>query len=108
MLYKFKSKAAGDVIMLQATGDQILQIIGKEPAARGIILPEQIPLAIAALEQAIAQGQAAAAVAPRGEAQQEPDDTPPSERVSLRQRAAPFIDLLRRAHAADKEVVWGI
>jgi hypothetical protein len=26
----------------------------------------------------------------------------------LKQRVVPFIDMLRRAHAEDKEVVWGV
>ena len=107
MLYKFKSKAAGDVIMLQANGDQILQIIGKEPAAKGIILPEQMPAAIAALDHAIAQRQAAQAQS-HDRSSDEPDDTAPADRVSLRQRAAPFIDMLRRCQAAGKEIVWGV
>lgn len=110
MLYKFKSKAAGDVIMLQANGEQILRIIGKEPGTKGIVLPQQMPAAITALENAIAQGQAA---------QQEPsddssagernkDDATATDRVSLRQRASPFIDMLRRCHAAGEEIVWGV
>ena len=37
MIYKFKSKAAGDVIMLQPHGDQLMRLIGREPAAKGII-----------------------------------------------------------------------
>ena len=37
LIYKFKSKAAGDVIMLGPGGDQVLRIIGREPAAKGII-----------------------------------------------------------------------
>jgi len=28
--------------------------------------------------------------------------------VSLRQRAAPFIELLERSSAAGKDVVWGV
>ncbi len=108
MLYKFKSKAAGDVIMLQATGEQILRIIGKEPGPKGIVLPEQMPAAIAALEQAIAQGQQAAQPAADKGAPDDKDDTPAADRVSLRQRAAPFIDMLRRCHQADKEIVWGV
>ena len=33
MIYKFKSKAAGDLIMLQPNGESILKIIGQgEPA----------------------------------------------------------------------------
>jgi hypothetical protein len=39
MLYKFKSKATGDVIMLEPQGRQILQIMGKDPGLKGIILP---------------------------------------------------------------------
>ena len=34
-MYKFKSKVTGDLIMLAATGDQLLRVIGKEPAAAG-------------------------------------------------------------------------
>ncbi|MCZ4316292.1 DUF1840 domain-containing protein [Comamonadaceae bacterium G21597-S1] len=107
MLYKFKSKAAGDVIMLQANGEQILRIIGKEPGPKGIVLPEQMPAAIAALEKATAQGQAAQPPADAG-APDDKDDTPAADRVSLRQRATPFIDMLRRCHQADKEIVWGV
>jgi len=31
-----------------------------------------------------------------------------SEGISLRQRAVPFIDMMRRCHKADKEIVWGV
>ena len=40
MNYLFKSKAAGDVLMLGASGDRLLRTIGKEPAAKGIIEPQ--------------------------------------------------------------------
>ena len=47
MLYKFKSKVTGDVIMLQPNGQRVLEIIGKhsaaEPSTKGILLPEQMP-----------------------------------------------------------------
>jgi hypothetical protein len=105
MLYIFKSKAAGDLILLQANGERILQIIGKEPGAKGIILPEQMPAAIAALEKAIARAEAA----PGKDG--EPDDgsdIPAADRVTLRQRAVPFLEMLRRCHAAEKEIVWGV
>ena len=48
MLYKFKSKAAGDVILLQANGRQILEIIGKadsDQLVKGILLPAEMPAA---------------------------------------------------------------
>ena len=52
MLYKFKSKNTGDVIMLEPNGRTILEIIGKDAGPTGIILPEQMPAAIKALQAA--------------------------------------------------------
>ena len=45
MLYKFKSKAAGDLIMLEPTGRRILKIIGKDPAPTGIVQPPEMAAA---------------------------------------------------------------
>src|SRR5206468_2407161 len=47
MIYKFKSKATGDVIMMGPNGDQVLRLIGKEPAAKGIIEVAAMPSAMA-------------------------------------------------------------
>ncbi len=107
MLYKFKSKITGDVIMLEANGRHVLQLIGKDAAnsAPGIILPEQMPAAIAALERAISQEEAARAAALEA-ALAESRDLPPSDTISLRQRALPFLDMLRRCEQAGKEIVW--
>ena len=43
MLYKFKSQAAADVIMLEPNDEELLKIIGKAPGAAGIITAAQIP-----------------------------------------------------------------
>lgn len=106
MLYKFKSKATGDLIMLEPQGRRILGLIGKDAGAKGILMVDQMPAAIQALTDAVVQDEARhqAAVADanaRGEA------PPPRPEVSLRQRAAPFIDMLRRAHAEEADIVWG-
>ena len=58
MIYKFKSKAAGDLIMLQPHGDQLMRLIGREPAPKGIIETADMPAAMQALQQAAAQAQA--------------------------------------------------
>ena len=58
MLYRFKSKASGDVVMLQPNGKQLLEILGKDPAGPGIILPEQIPDAIKVLQDAVFEEEA--------------------------------------------------
>lgn len=105
MIYKFKSQAVADVIMQQSNGEQMLAIIGKEPAPQGIITVAKIPAAIAALEAAIVAHEAAQsrrAENPSQDVQIEGDS------VMLRQRAAPFIDLLRCSAAAGKDVVWGV
>jgi hypothetical protein len=107
MLYKFKSKAAGDLIMMGPSGDQVLAIIGKPPAPKGIIEPGAMPAAMAAIEQAVAADDAARAQAER-EAAAEGRHLPPREGVTLRQRAWPLVEMMKRAHAADKEIVWGV
>ena len=96
MIYKFKSKAAGDVIMLQPHGDQLMRLIGREPAAKGIIEIAAMPAAIGALQEAAAQAQPVA-------------DGEGGERgVSLKQRVWPMIEMMKRSHAAGEPIVWGV
>jgi hypothetical protein len=107
MLYKFKSKAAGDLIMLEPNGQQVLQIIGKDPGPKGIILPEQMSAAISALEAAVARDEAdQKAAADEAKANGKKPMAPGG--VSLRQRAVPFLDMLRRCQKAGEEIVWGV
>ncbi|MCA0324573.1 MAG: DUF1840 domain-containing protein [Proteobacteria bacterium] len=110
MLYKFKSQVAAEVIMLQPSAEELLKLIGKAPGAQGIITAAQAPAAIAALQAAIqqreAQGQGQAASVENGK--EEEQSRAVDEPISLRQRAAPFIDLLERSTAAGKDVVWGV
>ncbi len=111
MLYKFKSKTTGDVIMLQPNGKRVLEIIGKDTLSgsgdKGIILPEQMPAAIAALEAAIAKEDAERQAAVAG-ALAANEAAPHFEAVSLKQRALPFIDMLRRCEKAGTDIVWGV
>ncbi len=107
MLYKFKSKAAGDLIMLQPNGRRVLEIIGKDPGPKGIVLPHEMPGAIAKLEDAIAREEAEHKAA-IDEAKAKGEVPPKFEAISLRQRALPFIDMLKRCEKAGKEIVWGV
>ncbi|CAD5371828.1 SSU ribosomal protein S5p (S2e) [Rubrivivax sp. A210] len=100
MIYKFKSAAAGDVIMLRPQGEQMLRLLGREPSTKGIIEPQAMGEAIALLQQAIADEAAAPEVDEDGE--------PRRPAVSLRQRLWPMVEMLRRCQAADKPVVWGV
>jgi hypothetical protein len=107
MLFKFKSKVSGDLIMLEPNGRRVLEIIGKEAQPKGIILPEQMPAAVAALEAAIAREESDQKdMVDQAKAKGE---TPPRfDAVSLRQRAVPFLDMLRRCQKAGQEIVWGV
>jgi hypothetical protein len=96
MIYKFKSSATGDVIMLAAQGDQVLRLIGREPSAKGIIEVADMPAALVALQAAIAKGDAP-------EPAPNDDDPQAAPAVGLRQRL-----WLRSAHAAQAVVVWGV
>jgi cyclopropane-fatty-acyl-phospholipid synthase len=91
--------------MLQSNGEQMLAIVGKEPAAKGIITVAQIPAAIAALDAAIVAHEAVEARRAKDPAQVIDID---GDSVMLRHRAGPFIDLLRCSAAAGKDVVWGV
>lgn len=111
MTYLFKSKAAGDVLMLGPSGDQLLRIIGKEPAAKGIIEPAALPAAIRAIEAAITQDEARpapAAPTQAGEAGTAVQGEGEEEGVSLRQRAWPLLEMMRTAQAAAESIAWGI
>jgi cyclopropane-fatty-acyl-phospholipid synthase len=106
MLYKFKSKATGDLIMLEQHGSQLLRIIGKEPAAQGILLCADMPAALQAITQTIAQHEARARENASQQGQE--DSSEPAELITLRQRAVPFMDMLRRCMAQTCDVVWGV
>jgi hypothetical protein len=107
MLYKFKSKVTGDLIMLEPNGRQILNIVGKSDRTKGILLPQEMMGAIAALERAIAQDEAALEQR-RRVADAAGETVPRPDAVTLRQRAVPFIDMLRQCEKAGKEIVWGV
>ncbi len=107
MLYTFKSQAAANLIMLQPNGERVLEIIGKPVDPKGIVLPQQMPAAIAALEAALAQEDASFQAAVNA-AKASGEVAPRFDAVSLRQRATPFIDMLKRCHKAGKEIVWGV
>ncbi len=107
MIYKFKSKAAGDVIMMGPAGDDVLRIIGKAPSPQGILEAAQMPAAITAVEQAIAADEAARAEAEK-EAAAEGKKLPPRDGVTLRQRAWPLVDMMKRSIADGVDIVWGV
>jgi hypothetical protein len=110
MLYKFKSKVASDVIMLEPNGRQILTLWGRtdeDCLRKGILLAADMPAAISAVEEAIAKEEAHRIQAAL-EAQERGEEAATPEGVSLRQRATPLLDMARRCLAAGKDITWGV
>lgn len=107
MPYKFKSRATADLIMLDANGRKLLEIIGKSSDdVHGIITVEQIPAAIAALEAAAAAEAAPHNAQTEDEGQDAEEAQSGNDSVGLVQRIVPLVDMLRRSAAEGKEVTW--
>jgi len=109
-MYRFKSKADGDLMMMAPVGDQMLRLIGREPAAQGIIEVAALPAAIAALERAIADADAQAKKAgPAGTAPGDDGDGSDGARaIGIQQRAWPLLEMMRRSLAQRADIVWGV
>ena len=108
MIYKFKSKAGGDVLMLGPNGDALMRTLGREPAAKGIIEPAAMAAAIQAIEQAVLVDEAARAQAGQGADHSGAVAAGRADAISLRQRFWPMAELLKRAQQAGEPVLWGV
>ncbi len=94
MLYKFKSKVTGDLIMLEPDAKRLLKIMGREDQVKGIFVVDQLPAAMAALENAIEQEEAQGKLDPK--------------QVPLRNRSQPMLKMLKTCLDRSADVVWGV
>jgi len=107
MLYRFKSQATEDIVMMEGNARQLLEIVGK-PSSKGILTVEQLPAAIAALESAVKADAANNRHNHDAFATENHADEAERQHVGLHQRAAPLISMLKRSAAEGKDVVWGV
>lgn len=107
MLYRFKSKAGADVVMLGDSGSDVLRLLGREPAPQGILELAQLPALIQALESGVAADEAQFQQAVDA-AKAAGDAVPRRQGVSLRQRAWPLRELMVRSQKEGADVVWGV
>jgi len=125
MLYKFKSKASGDVIMFETHAKALLEIMGKDPSAKGILLVADMPKALEALEVALkkhgheanhkAEHEAGHEVShekghasPAKHRSKEQEHEQESLAVSLGQRAAPMRQMIKQCILEGHPIVWGV
>jgi len=118
MLFEFKSRATGSVVMTNDVGKKVLPLIGKAPEPKGIITVDQMPAAIAALEAAC-QRETQLAQAAKEKARRLGKDDPAAEAdeqdegedphlIGICQRVFPLIEMMKAAHAAGKDITWGV
>ena len=107
MLYRFKSKAGADVVMLADSGDAVLRLMGREPAPKGILEVADLPGLIQALEAGVAADEAQFQRSV-DEAQAAGQPAPRRQGVTLRQRAWPLHELMQRSLKEKADVVWGV
>jgi hypothetical protein len=115
MLFKFKSKVTSDLIMLEPDARRLLRIMLGHDPDKGIILAKDLPAAIAKLESAVAQDEAARLQRSQ-EAQKaalstdKPQDAMGEtlDPVRLAQRASPMLKQLKHCLADPSDMVWGV
>ena len=108
MIVTFKSPAAGDVIMFGAAAHRLLQIMGKQPAEKGVVTVEQLPDAIARLRAAVAEDKTQQRAQRAAANTQDEDEKREQPAVSLAQRAVPLLELLEWSLKKHKPVTWGV
>lgn len=103
MLITFHSNVAADVLMRAADAAPLLRAAGKpvgdEVPARGVFTVDQLATAIVGLETAVhAQ--------PMPVLDDETAENHHEVHVSLRQRAFPLLDMMRKSLAAHTDITW--
>lgn len=109
MLYKFQCKNSADVLMLEDLTSKIFTIVGKPLEPRGIFLLEQLPIAIAKLEAAVAEDIERKKNATGNDLSESLEESAHSvNHDRLGQRAYPFIRLLKEALLNEEMVSWSV
>lgn len=119
MLITFKSKAAADILMYEEHARRLLDILGKD-VKRGIITAAETGAAIQKLEAEIeaerrrehdAEEEARRQAQALGQDKEDVDENlerHAAKTVTFSARAYPLLEMLRAAHAAGRDVVWGV
>ena len=112
MIFEFKCRATGTIVMNEGPAKWLIGVIGKEAGPQGIVTVEQMPAAIAAIRKAVAEEKAAIRDAHREGRREGPDEEAGEEEglayVSNAQRAQPFLEMLEAALRAGREITWGV
>lgn len=98
----FRSEVGPDIIMFDEVAQRMMELMGKEKSARGVVTVDQLPGAIERLQKAAALDRAQH---PASDEDAEGAAPPP---VGLSQRIVPLIELLEISRSRQKPVTWGV
>ncbi len=107
-IVKFKSKAAGDIVMFKEHAHKLFRIMGIEPSERGVIEVENLAHAHAQLVAAVNTERMAKSEAPVDESELSPEERAALvNHVSLEQRSYPLLKMISDAMKKQVDVHWG-
>lgn len=110
MLIVFRSKSAGDILMLSQHALPVLQaagkVVGEEVPERGIFTAGQLDETIANIERAIGLAEDPPEPDEEELARQPELAHPMRKPVGFRQRAYPLLEMLRTARQHGHDVMW--
>jgi len=101
----FRSEVGPDIMMFDEVAQRMMELMGKQKAAQGVVTVEQLPAAIARLKAAAAHDRAQHAGAAADAGDEENAAPPP---VGLAQRVLPLVELLEISLRGGKPVTWGV
>ena len=108
MLITFKSSAAADVLMYKMHAKPLLDLLGKN-VDQGIITAEEMPDAVARLEEEVALSkQSPASEDNEGNLKIKEEDLESGKKVSFAARAFPLLEMMRNAKQENTFVMWGV
>ena len=115
-LITFKSKAAGEIFMFRETAEKIFKIIGKPLGLRGVLTPEELPLAIDKIKLEMEEEKKYLKAIRAKEDQDfrqgkelDKEKTNPIEApVFFTQRAYPLLEMMQLSLKDNQPVMWGV
>ena len=108
MLITFKSNAAADVLMYKMHAKPLLDLLGKD-VEQGIITAEEMPAAVARLEDEVAiSKRPAPSEANDDHTNPQDEETESGKKVSFAARAFPLLGMMRAARQENTFVMWGV
>lgn len=105
MIVTFSSSAAPDVRMFGDVARQLLETLGKDVKAWGVLTPREFPQALALLGALPVRNAAPDALAARMPHAAEPG-AEPHELVPMGIRAQPFVWMIQRAAQENTFILW--